>query len=230
MSSVKQQQIISLINNSTKDVARSNAHAVTQTRVVTMDKSLWARQTRFKWIFWITVLISAVLLFSSCKNKGQNQAALNPTDTAGLAAFNAQKTADSLAALKSDGPSNAAANEQQRGSSQSFAGNNGQETDNGQEAGAVKSINDDNGQYVNNNSGGASSDQEANSGTTTTKKKKFSNAAKGALIGAGSGAAVGAIVDKKNRGLGAVIGAAIGGGAGYGIGKHKDNKKAKEAQ
>ncbi|QEC74188.1 glycine zipper 2TM domain-containing protein [Arachidicoccus ginsenosidivorans] len=49
-------------------------------------------------------------------------------------------------------------------------------------------------------------------------------------MGAGSGAVIGAIVDKKNRGLGAVIGAAVGGGAGYGIGKHKDNKKAKEGQ
>ena len=197
-------------------------------KMVTMDRSLWAQQTRFKWIFWLSVLISAAFLLVSCKNNGQNKAALNPSDTAGLAAFNAQKTADSLAALDSEQPSQDANNEQ-HSSSQAFTSANDQGNNN-QESGAVKSMNDDNGKYVDDNSAGAVAGDDGGAEATTAKKKKFSNAAKGAIIGAGSGAVVGAIVDKKNRGLGAVIGAAVGGGAGYGIGKHKDNKKAKEGQ
>ncbi|SRR5258705_12528895 len=55
-------------------------------------------------------------------------------------------------------------------------------------------------------------------------KKGWSNAAKGAVIGGGTGAVVGAVADKKHA-QGAVIGAALGAGAGFLIGKHKDKKK-----
>jgi outer membrane lipoprotein SlyB len=54
-------------------------------------------------------------------------------------------------------------------------------------------------------------------------KKGWSKAAKGAVIGAGSGAAVGAIVSKK-KGKGAIIGGVVGAGAGYIIGRSKDKK------
>lgn len=219
MSAIKHKQQLSF--PASKQTEASKA------KMVTMDRSLWAQQTRFKWIFWLSVLISAAFLLASCKNNGQNKAVLNPSDTAGLAAFNAQKTADSLAALSSEQPSQAA-NSEQRSSSQAFTSANDQGND--ESSGAVKSVNDDNGKYVDDNSAGAVAGDDGGTEATTAKKKKFSNAAKGALIGAGSGAVIGAIVDKKNRGLGAVIGAAVGGGAGYGIGKHKDNKKAKEGQ
>jgi uncharacterized membrane protein len=56
------------------------------------------------------------------------------------------------------------------------------------------------------------------------KKKGWSKAAKGTAIGAGVGAAAGAIIVKKNRGLGAAAGAVIGGGAGYGVGRSMDKK------
>ena len=56
------------------------------------------------------------------------------------------------------------------------------------------------------------------------KKKGWSKAAKGTVIGAGVGAAAGAIIVKKNRGLGAAAGAVIGGGAGYGVGRSMDKK------
>jgi hypothetical protein len=60
--------------------------------------------------------------------------------------------------------------------------------------------------------------------STKTKKKGWSKAAKGTAIGAGVGAAAGAIIVKKNRGLGAAAGAVIGGGAGYGVGRSMDKK------
>jgi hypothetical protein len=64
--------------------------------------------------------------------------------------------------------------------------------------------------------------------TTTTqaapKKKGWSNAAKGAVIGAGVGAATGAIVSKK-KGTGAIIGGLAGAGVGAGTGAIIDSKK-----
>lgn len=64
--------------------------------------------------------------------------------------------------------------------------------------------------------------------TTTTqaapKKKGWSNAAKGAVIGAGVGAATGAIVSKK-KGTGAIIGGLAGAGVGAGTGAIIDGKK-----
>jgi YMGG-like Gly-zipper len=56
------------------------------------------------------------------------------------------------------------------------------------------------------------------------KKKGWSKAAKGAVIGAGSGAAIGAVINKKNRAIGAVIGGIIGGGGGYALGRTMDKK------
>jgi len=60
--------------------------------------------------------------------------------------------------------------------------------------------------------------------TAAPKKKGWSSAAKGTAIGAGSGAILGAIIDKNHRGRGAVIGGVAGGGAGYIIGRKKDKK------
>jgi YMGG-like Gly-zipper len=69
-----------------------------------------------------------------------------------------------------------------------------------------------------------------NSTTTTTaeqpatKRKGWSNAAKGTVIGAGSGAVVGVIVSK-DKIKGGVIGGLLGAGVGYVIGNEKDKKK-----
>lgn len=76
------------------------------------------------------------------------------------------------------------------------------------------------------------STEEASAGTETTtaetapaeEKKGWSNAAKGAVIGAGAGAVGGAVLSKK-KGKGAIIGGVIGAGAGYIIGKDKDKRK-----
>ena len=68
-----------------------------------------------------------------------------------------------------------------------------------------------------------------NTTTTTaeqpaTKRKGWSNAAKGTVIGAGSGAVVGVIVSK-DKVIGGVIGGLLGAGVGYVIGNEKDKKK-----
>ncbi|GAB2793146.1 hypothetical protein GCM10027275_42680 [Rhabdobacter roseus] len=56
------------------------------------------------------------------------------------------------------------------------------------------------------------------------QRKGMNNTAKGALIGAGVGAATGALVSKK-RGQGALIGGAVGAGGGAATGAVIDNRK-----
>jgi hypothetical protein len=62
--------------------------------------------------------------------------------------------------------------------------------------------------------------------TTVKKKVNTSHKGKHAAIGAGVGAATGAIVSKK-KGKGALIGGAVGAGAGYLYGRHRDKKHPK---
>lgn len=118
--------------------------------------------------------------------------------------------------------------------------NNSYLTDQGEDMGKATSVSKDlprNNNYttsntsrsnVNNNATTTRSTSTATTTTTatTTKKKGWSNRAKGTVIGAGSGAIVGAIVSKK-KGAGAVIGGLIGAGAGYVIGNEKDRKNGR---
>lgn len=68
----------------------------------------------------------------------------------------------------------------------------------------------------------------ANSTTAPEKKKKgWSGAAKGAVIGAGTGAVAGAVIDKKH-GEGAVVGGLIGAGVGAATGAVIDSKNKKK--
>lgn len=78
----------------------------------------------------------------------------------------------------------------------------------------------------NNNVSSGNANTTTASTNTTTRKKGWSNRAKGTVIGAGSGALIGAIVSKK-KGKGAIIGGLLGAGAGYVIGNEKDKKKNK---
>lgn len=75
-----------------------------------------------------------------------------------------------------------------------------------------------------------SSGSVASNGTssqTSTKKKGISEAAKGTIIGAVGGAALGAIVNKKSPGAGAAIGGVIGGATGYTLGRSQDRKSGR---
>lgn len=66
-------------------------------------------------------------------------------------------------------------------------------------------------------------------GTEEEKKKKgLNNAAKGAIIGLGTGAAAGAVINKENRGKGAVIGGVVGAVGGAVGGAVLDKRKAKK--
>lgn len=65
----------------------------------------------------------------------------------------------------------------------------------------------------------------AGSAEAQEKRTGWSPQAKGAVIGAGTGAAAGAIIHKRNRVVGGVVGGVAGGAVGYGVGKHIDNKQ-----
>lgn len=76
---------------------------------------------------------------------------------------------------------------------------------------------------------GNNNNNNATASTTTKKKKGWSNAAKGTVIGAGSGAILGAVVSK-NKAAGAVLGGLLGAGAGYVVGNEIDKKKNRKNQ
>lgn len=67
----------------------------------------------------------------------------------------------------------------------------------------------------------------SNATAPAARKKGWNHTAKGAVVGAGTGAITGAIVNKK-RGEGALIGSLIGAGVGAGTGAIVDNSKKKK--
>jgi outer membrane lipoprotein SlyB len=64
----------------------------------------------------------------------------------------------------------------------------------------------------------------SNQSANIPQDKGWSHAAKGTVVGAGTGAITGAILNKDHRGTGAIIGALIGAGTGYVIGRTTDKK------
>lgn len=62
----------------------------------------------------------------------------------------------------------------------------------------------------------------SNKSAIMPQDKGWSHAAKGTVVGAGTGAITGAIINKEERGKGAIIGSLIGAGAGYLIGRATD--------
>ena len=82
----------------------------------------------------------------------------------------------------------------------------------------------------NNSGGGSGNTQTTTAEAPVNQDKGWSDAAKGTAIGAGSGAVLGAVLDKNNRAQGAVIGSAVGAGAGYIIGRHRDKKSGRVAR
>jgi hypothetical protein len=169
----------------------------------------------------ILFALTTVAIMASCSNDNPTTAAetkiITPTDTAGLAQFQAWKMQNELAAtqqaqqnLVAEQPVKEVVKERvvyvnkpaprrkastARSSTSSSSGNSG-------------------------SSSGSSSSTSQN----TAKKEGWSKAAKGAVIGGVGGAVIGGVVNKRNRGAGAVIGGVLGAGAGYGIGRSKDKK------
>lgn len=64
----------------------------------------------------------------------------------------------------------------------------------------------------------------SNQSASIPKDRGWSHAAKGTVVGAGTGAITGAILNKDHRGTGAIIGALLGAGTGYIIGRTTDKK------
>ena len=58
----------------------------------------------------------------------------------------------------------------------------------------------------------------------TSLKKGWSRKAKGAVIGGGSGAVIGALFNRNNRLVGGALGGALGAGIGYVVGNELDRK------
>lgn len=69
-----------------------------------------------------------------------------------------------------------------------------------------------------------SSKVNSNKSAVIPEDKGWSHAAKGTVVGAGTGALTGAIINKDHRGTGAIIGTIIGAGAGYLTGRKIDKK------
>ena len=67
------------------------------------------------------------------------------------------------------------------------------------------------------------------SAAAAPKKSKWNHKAKGAVVGAGTGAVTGALINKK-RGQGALVGSLIGAGVGVGTGAIVDNHNKKKQQ
>lgn len=88
----------------------------------------------------------------------------------------------------------------------------------------------------NDNSNNDNSNTVYSSGTNTTSNasypqdKGWSHAAKGTAVGGGSGAILGAVLNKNNRVGGAIVGSVIGAGAGYVIGRSVDKKTGRVAR
>ncbi len=127
-------------------------------------------------------------------------------DTAGLAAFKAEKKSRYEDSLKNVG----AVRERERRNATSYT------------APRRKSYYAASGSRSSN----AASGYASNANYPSAKKKSHA-ARNGALIGAGAGALTGALVTKKNRGVGALIGGVAGGAAGFGVGKIVENKQKK---
>lgn len=72
----------------------------------------------------------------------------------------------------------------------------------------------------------AAPERSGSEAAVPAKKKGWSQAAKGAVIGAGAGALGGVLLDKKD-GRGAIIGGVVGAGTGYLIGRDQDRKSGR---
>jgi membrane-bound lytic murein transglycosylase len=161
----------------------------------------------------ILFAFSIVAMMASCSNNDPKTAAetkvITPTDTAGLAQFQAWKTQNELAAANQLTQQNLAATQPVK-----------------ERVVYVNKPSTKRSSTTTRSSGSSNSSTGTNNSTSqsTAKKTGWSKAAKGAVIGGAGGAVIGAVVNKRNRAAGAVIGGVLGAGAGYGIGRSKDKK------
>ena len=157
----------------------------------------------------LSVFTIAAVMAASCNSSpgviaSASTAAAPAQDTTGLAAFQAWKSMNELAAM----------NQQFNQPTVSYAS--------APQTRVVYVPQKSTVRRSTSSSGSASSSSSGNA--KAAQKKGWSKAAKGAVIGGVAGAAGGAVINKKNRAVGAVIGGVLGAGAGYGIGRGMDKR------
>jgi hypothetical protein len=155
----------------------------------------------------LSILIAGAVLMSACNRKPVDDPnsgkVLSYVDTAGLADFQKWKTQNELKdpAVYYQQGTEVSANQPARRTKKSY--------------GTVQK---------NSNTGDGSLNSVSQYPAKTTVKKGWSRKAKGAVIGGGGGAILGAVINKNNRLVGGAIGGALGAGIGYVIGNELDKK------
>jgi hypothetical protein len=148
------------------------------------------------------IICSFAVAMASCKQ--QTKSTTITTDTTGLAAYQLQRAADSIALVNKVADSINRANQ----------------------AAAASQSSKSSARSTRSSSSGSTGSTTMNSESSNAaqEKKGWSKTAKGAVIGGVVGAGAGAVINKKNRAAGAVVGGVVGAGAGAVIGHQKDKK------
>ncbi len=155
----------------------------------------------------LSILFISALLISACNSKPPADAnsgkMLTYVDTAGLADFQKWKTQNELKdpAVYYNQGSESSTNQPVRKTTKRSS--------------AVQRAS---------NAGDGSLNSVSQYPAKTSAKKGWSRKAKGAVIGGGGGAILGAVINKNNRLVGGAIGGALGAGIGYVIGNELDKK------
>jgi len=159
----------------------------------------------------LSVLIIAAITMIACKGKPQTEATngkvMTYTDTLGLAEFQKWKTLNELkdASVYYNQGTEVAYQPAKKVTSSSAPARRSTRT------------------YSSSSSSG-SMNSVAQYPAKTSMKKGWSRRAKGAVIGGGGGAILGAVINKNNRLVGGALGGAVGAGLGYIIGNEMDKK------
>ena len=155
----------------------------------------------------LSILFISVLLIAACNSKPavdpNSGKVLTYVDTAGLADFQKWKTQNELKDPTVYYKQGAEASQIQQ---------------------VRKTTKSHSAVQKNSNTEGGSLNSVSEYPAKTTVKKGWSRKAKGAVIGGGGGAILGAVINKNNRVVGGAIGGALGAGIGYVIGNELDKK------
>ena len=158
----------------------------------------------------LSVLIIAAITMIACKGKPQTDAnngkVMTYTDTLGLAEFQKWKTLNELkdASVYYNQGTEVAYQPAKNVTRSSAPARRSTRSYSSSSSGAMNSV----AQYP----------------AKTSMKKGWSRRAKGAVIGGGGGAILGAVINKNNRLVGGALGGAVGAGLGYIIGNELDKK------
>ena len=164
----------------------------------------------------ILSIFAIVVIFTACKNKKNLEVEKNKNmvlvDTTGLSKSNALTDVGGKYVIR-ETPVAASPKK----STPKSSGNNSE-------------ANNSNNSNNNNTSNSGSGTQNTTEAAPVQRDKGWSDAAKGTAIGGGTGAVLGAVINKKDPVTGAVIGTVVGAGTGYAIGRSRDKKSGRVAR